>query len=53
MAERRSGAADGLAEGLARFSEWADGHLGLLRVTGPVGRRGSGGGDGDGGDGEG
>ncbi|XP_049659240.1 protein C3orf33 homolog isoform X2 [Accipiter gentilis] len=31
MAERRSGAAEGLAEGLARFSEWADGHLGLLR----------------------
>ncbi|KAF1653147.1 Protein C3orf33, partial [Aptenodytes patagonicus] len=30
MAERRSGA----AEGLARLSEWADAHLSLLRVTG-------------------
>ncbi|NWX50946.1 CC033 protein, partial [Steatornis caripensis] len=31
MAERRSGAAEGLAQGLARLSEWADAHLGLLR----------------------
>ncbi|KAM6062660.1 protein C3orf33 homolog [Chlamydotis macqueenii] len=31
MAERRSGAAGGLAEGLSRFSEWADAHLSLLR----------------------
>ncbi|NXO55909.1 CC033 protein, partial [Aramus guarauna] len=37
MAERRSGAAEGLAQGLARLSEWADAHLSLLRVTGRAG----------------
>ncbi|NXI43440.1 CC033 protein, partial [Galbula dea] len=31
MAERRSGAAEGLAQGLASLSEWADAHLSLLR----------------------